>query len=207
MTPPHRSTAPPVPDPSPYEPTDSWSRAQSLGFIHYWNIRTRTLSRPDPDIIYKRGPHKSQRYLQVQTGGIRTEDAAEYSDDLEGSIEEMLIRLDEFCAMMDMIRSETSLILEDRIPAIKFRVEEMNKIYCRVEKIEAFVKMVGYHVSYMEEEVIRAERDNLSFPQAVNRFLAGAPLPSFLRKNSKPHSAYQLPALYRTEDYFPASCK
>ncbi|XP_075702922.1 breast carcinoma-amplified sequence 4 isoform X2 [Rhinoderma darwinii] len=173
MTPPHRSTAPPVPDPSPYEPTDSWSRAQSLGFIHYWNIRTRTLSRPDPDIIYKRGPHKSQRYLQVQTGGIRTEDAAEYSDDLEGSIEEMLIRLDEFCAMMDM----------------------------------AFVKMVGYHVSYMEEEVIRAERDNLSFPQAVNRFLAGAPLPSFLRKNSKPHSAYQLPALYRTEDYFPASCK
>ncbi|KAM3923410.1 breast carcinoma-amplified sequence 4 isoform 2-T2 [Leptodactylus fuscus] len=127
------------------------------------------------------------------------------AQDLELSIEEMLIRLDEFCAMMDMIRSETSLILDDRIAAVKLRVEKMNKIYCQVDKLEAFVKMVGHHVSYLEEELIQAENDH--FPNTLNRILERAHLPVFLRKNSKPHSAYELPVLYRTEDYFPASCK
>ncbi|XP_073538815.1 breast carcinoma-amplified sequence 4 isoform X3 [Phyllobates terribilis] len=134
-------------------------------------------------------------------------DTSAEAQDLELSIEEMLIRLDEFCAMMDMIRSETSLIIDDRIPAIECRVEEMSKIYCQVEKLEAFVKMVGHHVSYLEEELIRAERDHLSFPHTVKKMLAGDYLPTFLQKNSKPQSTYELPALYRTEDYFSASCK
>ncbi|XP_044154000.1 breast carcinoma-amplified sequence 4 [Bufo gargarizans] len=106
-------------------------------------------------------------------------DTSAEAQDLELSIEEMLIRLDEFCAMMDRIRSETSLILDDRIPAIKLRVEEMNKIYCQVEKLESFVKMVRHHVSYLEEELIRAESDNMSFPRAISRVLAGAILPVF----------------------------
>ncbi|XP_066442903.1 breast carcinoma-amplified sequence 4 isoform X2 [Eleutherodactylus coqui] len=119
----------------------------------------------------------------------------------------MLIRLDEFCAMMDMIRSETSLILDERIPEIRLRAEEMSKIYRQVEKLEAFVKMVAHHVSYLEEELIRAERDHLSLPRAVRSLLGGAYLPEFLQKPSKQRRAYELPALYRTEDYFPASCK
>ncbi|XP_063815029.1 breast carcinoma-amplified sequence 4 isoform X2 [Pseudophryne corroboree] len=116
----------------------------------------------------------SQHYAQLFTA-----DASKEAQDLENSIEEMLIRLDEFCAMMDMIRNETSLILEEEMPAIELRVEEMNRIYCRVNKLEAFVKMVGHHVSFLEEEVIRAERNRLSFPRAVNRILAGAPIPTF----------------------------
>ncbi|KAG8567429.1 hypothetical protein GDO81_013620 [Engystomops pustulosus] len=46
--------------------------------------------------------------------------------------------------------------------------------------LQAFVKMVGHHVSYMEEELNRAEKDHLSFPHTLNRFLAGAYLPVFL---------------------------
>ncbi|CAN2389851.1 Biogenesis of lysosome-related organelles complex 1 subunit 4 [Pristimantis euphronides] len=119
----------------------------------------------------------------------------------------MLIRLDEFCAMMDMIRSETSLILDEQIPEIKLRAEEMTKIYSQVERLEAFVKMVAHHVSYLEEQLIGAERDHLSFPLTVRSILAGAPLPGILRRNSNQRGAYELPALYRTEDYFPTSCK
>ncbi|CAJ0941190.1 unnamed protein product [Ranitomeya imitator] len=103
------------------------------------------------------------------------------AQDLETSVEEMLIRLDEFCAMMDMIRSETSLIIDDRIPEIERRAEEMSKIYRQVEKLEAFVKMVGHHVSYLEEELIRAERDHLSFPHTVKKLLTGDYLPMFLQ--------------------------
>ncbi|XP_069809049.1 breast carcinoma-amplified sequence 4 isoform X3 [Dendropsophus ebraccatus] len=119
----------------------------------------------------------------------------------------MLVRLDEFCAMMDMIRSETSLILDDRIPAIKLRAEEMNKVYSQVDKLEAFVKMVGHHVCYLEEELVQAERHHASFPGAISRILAEVPIPSFLRKITRVPSSYELPALYRTEDHFPASCK
>ncbi|XP_069809048.1 breast carcinoma-amplified sequence 4 isoform X2 [Dendropsophus ebraccatus] len=127
--------------------------------------------------------------------------------DLEVSVDEMLVRLDEFCAMMDMIRSETSLILDDRIPAIKLRAEEMNKVYSQVDKLEAFVKMVGHHVCYLEEELVQAERHHASFPGAISRILAEVPIPSFLRKITRVPSSYELPALYRTEDHFPASCK
>ncbi|XP_053309471.1 breast carcinoma-amplified sequence 4 isoform X2 [Spea bombifrons] len=125
-------------------------------------------------------------------------------EDLENSIEDMLVRLDEFCAMMDMIRNETSHILEEKIPALTIKVEEMNKIYSRVDKLEAFVKMVGHHVTFLEEEVAQAESDHLSFPQALNRMIQGAPIPLLLRKKaSKPPKSYELPKLYRTEDYFP----
>ncbi|XP_068120377.1 breast carcinoma-amplified sequence 4 isoform X2 [Hyperolius riggenbachi] len=117
----------------------------------------------------------SQRYAQLFTA-----DTCPEAQGLENVIEEMLIRLDEFCAMMDMVRSETSLILEDKIPSVKSQVEEMNEIYGRVNKLEAFVKMVAHHVSFLEEEVTRAERDHMSLPQSFNRILAGASLPPFL---------------------------
>ncbi|XP_053309470.1 breast carcinoma-amplified sequence 4 isoform X1 [Spea bombifrons] len=141
----------------------------------------------------------SRQYAQLLAA-----DSGAEMEDLENSIEDMLVRLDEFCAMMDMIRNETSHILEEKIPALTIKVEEMNKIYSRVDKLEAFVKMVGHHVTFLEEEVAQAESDHLSFPQALNRMIQGAPIPLLLRKKaSKPPKSYELPKLYRTEDYFP----
>ncbi|XP_053548915.1 breast carcinoma-amplified sequence 4 isoform X2 [Bombina bombina] len=103
------------------------------------------------------------------------------------------------------IRNETSHILEDKIPALKCRVEEMNRIYSKIDKLEAFVKMVGHNVAFLEEEVTQAEGDHLSFPQAVSRMLHGAPISLFLRKNISKKS-YELPKLYRTEEYFSVGC-
>ncbi|XP_063281751.1 breast carcinoma-amplified sequence 4 isoform X3 [Pelobates fuscus] len=141
----------------------------------------------------------SQHHAQLLTAYSSTE-----VQHLENSIEEMLIRLDEFCAMMDIIRKESSQILEEKIPAIKLRVEEMNRIYSRVDKLEAFVKMVGHHVTFMEEEVTQAESESLSFPQTLNRIFRGASVPTFLRKTtSTKQRSYELPKLYRTEEYFP----
>nr|DBA21906.1 TPA: hypothetical protein GDO54_013019 [Pyxicephalus adspersus] len=139
----------------------------------------------------------SQRYAQLFNADTYTE-----AQGLENAIEEMLIRLDEFCAMVDMVRNESSIILEEKIPAMKFQVDKLNKIYNRVDKLEAFVKMVAHHVSFMEEEVTRAERDNLLLPQAFNRILSSASIPPFLRQGMKKQNTYELPTLYRTEDYF-----
>lgn len=44
---------------------------------------------------------------------------------------------------------------------------------------QAFVKMVGHHISFLEDHVLQAERDHGAFPQALRRWLGSAGLPSF----------------------------
>ncbi|XP_005866285.1 PREDICTED: breast carcinoma-amplified sequence 4 [Myotis brandtii] len=128
--------------------------------------------------------------------------------EVEETIEGMLLRLEEFCSLADMIRSDTSQILEENIPLLKAKVMEMRGIYAKVDRLEAFVKMVGHHVSFLEDHVLRAERRHGAFSQALRRW--GWPgsggLPSFRNNLSRPASPlFELPALYRTEDYSPAT--
>ncbi|KAK2491161.1 hypothetical protein MC885_011886, partial [Smutsia gigantea] len=98
---------------------------------------------------------------------------------VEETIEVMLLRLEEFCSLTDLIRSDTSQILEEHIPVLKAKVTEMRGIYAKVDQLEAFVKMVGHHVSFLEAHVLRAERDHGAFLQALQRWLGSAGLPSF----------------------------
>ncbi|KAM9064605.1 breast carcinoma-amplified sequence 4 isoform 3-T3 [Sarcophilus harrisii] len=79
--------------------------------------------------------------------------------EVEANIEDMLLRLEEFCGLTDMIRNDTSKILDENIPLVKAKVMEMNGIYTKVEKLEK----------------------------------QSTPVPQM----------YELPTLYRTEDYFP----
>ncbi|XP_008564148.1 PREDICTED: breast carcinoma-amplified sequence 4 [Galeopterus variegatus] len=106
------------------------------------------------------------------------------------------------------IRSDTSQILEENIPLLKAKVMEMRGIYTKVDQLEAFVKMVGHHVAFLEAHVLQAERDHGAFPQALRRWLSSTGLASFRKKPSAPAPPmYELPVLYRTEDYFPAGAR
>ncbi|XP_007432915.1 breast carcinoma-amplified sequence 4 [Python bivittatus] len=122
--------------------------------------------------------------------------------EVEECIEEMLIRLDEFCGMTDMIRSDTSKLLEEMIPLIKAKVSEMNNVYTKVDKLEAFVKMAGHHVSFLEEQILQAEKAHAGFPSSVQKLLGSVAFPLFKKTPAAQHN-YNLPELYRTEDYFP----
>lgn len=79
--------------------------------------------------------------------------------EVEETIEGLLLRLEEFCSLADMIRSDTSQILEENIPLLKAKVVEMRGIYAKVDQLE-------------------------------KRWAPVAP-------------TFELPVLYRTEDYFP----
>ncbi|KAG8447033.1 hypothetical protein GDO86_014470 [Hymenochirus boettgeri] len=57
----------------------------------------------------------------------------------------------------------------------------------------------------MEEEVTQAETAFLTFSQVLIRILQGAPVHSLLRKSGTKNHSYELPKMYRTEDYFSAS--
>ncbi|KAM5220850.1 breast carcinoma-amplified sequence 4 isoform 3-T4 [Hipposideros larvatus] len=56
--------------------------------------------------------------------------------EVEETIEGMLLRLEEFCSLTDMIRSDTSQILEENIPLLKAKVTEMRGIYAKVDQLE-----------------------------------------------------------------------
>ncbi|CAI5778277.1 Uncharacterized protein PODLI_1B035924 [Podarcis lilfordi] len=139
-------------------------------------------------------------YLAPEAGREGREEVKE----IEESIEEMLIRLDEFCGMTDLIRSNTSQLLDEAIPLIKAKVIEMNSIYTKVDKLEAFVKMAGHHVSFLEEQVLKAEKAHAIFPYTVQKLFGSVATPSFKKKHATASQhTYSLPELYRTEDYFP----
>uniref|UniRef100_A0A673U6Y9 Breast carcinoma amplified sequence 4 n=1 Tax=Suricata suricatta TaxID=37032 RepID=A0A673U6Y9_SURSU len=56
--------------------------------------------------------------------------------EVEETIEGMLLRLEEFCSLTDMIRSDTSQILEENIPLLKAKVTEMRSVYAKVDQLE-----------------------------------------------------------------------
>ncbi|XP_043566202.1 breast carcinoma-amplified sequence 4-like [Chiloscyllium plagiosum] len=128
---------------------------------------------------------------------------------LDESIEEMLIRLDEFCAMLEMIRSDSSQILDENVPKLKAKALEMKKVYAKIDKMETFVKMVGQNAATLEQQVIQAEKDCGNLPHGVRRLLLSISAPSFLNKKcscpKQQNTRYELPSLYRTEAYFPES--
>ncbi|XP_059976506.1 breast carcinoma-amplified sequence 4 isoform X2 [Mesoplodon densirostris] len=104
--------------------------------------------RPEP---VRSGARELALFLTPEPGA----EAAEVEETVEG----LLLRLEEFCSLADMIRSDTSQILEENIPLLKAKVMEMRAIYAKVDQLEK---------------------------------LWTPPAPTF-----------ELPALYRTEDYFP----
>ncbi|XP_048667902.1 breast carcinoma-amplified sequence 4 [Marmota marmota marmota] len=106
------------------------------------------------------------------------------------------------------IRSDTSQILEENVPVLKAKVTEMRGLYAKVDRLEAFVRMVGHHAALLEAHVRQAERDHGAFPQALRRWLGSAGFPSFRNAPPAPGPlASELPTLYRTEDFVPLDAR
>ncbi|XP_018553531.1 biogenesis of lysosome-related organelles complex 1 subunit 4 [Lates calcarifer] len=126
---------------------------------------------------------------------------------LEKSLEEMLTRVDEFVGMLDMIRNDTSQIVSENLPQIQQKSDEMRQIYKRIDKLEAFVKMVGANVSAMEEQVTQAEGELGTLPGAFKKILRTMSVPGFLNKPASPrrpapHQRQEIPSVFLTDDYF-----
>ncbi|NWX13518.1 BL1S4 protein, partial [Aegotheles bennettii] len=127
-------------------------------------------------------------------------------DSLDRSLEDLLTRVDEFVGMLDMIRSDSSQVVNESIPQIYTKATEMRQIYRKIDKLEAFVKMVGNCVAGLEERVVKAETDLGAFPSTFKKILHTISMPSFLNKPSssrQQQTLYEPPVLFKTEDYFP----
>ncbi|XP_023072987.1 biogenesis of lysosome-related organelles complex 1 subunit 4-like [Piliocolobus tephrosceles] len=125
---------------------------------------------------------------------------------LDASLEDLLTRVDEFVDMPDMLRGDSSQVISQGVPRIHAKAAEMRHIYSRIHRLEAFVRMVGGRVARMEEQVTKAEAGLGAFPRAFKKLLHTMNVPSLFSKSapSRPQQAgYEVPVLFRTEDYFP----
>ncbi|XP_010368339.2 biogenesis of lysosome-related organelles complex 1 subunit 4 [Rhinopithecus roxellana] len=125
---------------------------------------------------------------------------------LDASLEDLLTRVDEFVGMLDMLRGDSSQVVSEGVPRIHAKAAEMRHIYSRINRLEAFVRMVGGRVARMEEQVTKAEAELGTFPRAFKKLLHTMNVPSLFSKSapSRPQQAgYEAPVLFRTEDYFP----
>nr|XP_027307667.2 biogenesis of lysosome-related organelles complex 1 subunit 4 [Anas platyrhynchos] len=130
---------------------------------------------------------------------------SEQVESLERSLDELLTRVDEFVGMLDMIRSDSSQVINESIPEIYTKATEMRQVYKKIDNLEAFVKMIGNCVAGMEERVTKAETDLGAFPSTFKKILHTISMPSFLNKSSssRQQTPYEPPVLFKTEDYFP----
>ncbi|KAF7245211.1 Biogenesis of lysosome-related organelles complex 1 subunit 4 [Varanus komodoensis] len=125
---------------------------------------------------------------------------------LDKSLEDLLTRVDEFVGMLDMIRNDSSQVINESIPHIHTKAIEMRQLYRKIDKLEAFVKMVGNNVAGLEEQIIKAESDLGMFSNSFKKLLHTINVPSFLHKSSSSRqnqTLYEPPELFKTEEYFP----
>ncbi|XP_075684509.1 biogenesis of lysosome-related organelles complex 1 subunit 4-like isoform X1 [Rhinoderma darwinii] len=132
-------------------------------------------------------------------------------ENLEKSLEDLLVRVDEFVGMLDMIRNDTSQVVNEKVPQIYTKAAEMRKLYQKIDLLEAFVKRVGSNVAQMEEQVTQAETNLGTFPNPLKKIfqnISSSPLFSPSKVTSSPRAQprrYEPPTLFKTEDYFPSS--
>ncbi|XP_062986531.1 biogenesis of lysosome-related organelles complex 1 subunit 4 [Elgaria multicarinata webbii] len=141
--------------------------------------------------------------LPSPLGGVAS---AGQVETLDKSLEDLLTRVDEFVGMLDMIRNDSSQVVNESVPHIHTKAIEMRRLYRKIDKLEAFVKMVGNSVAGMEEQITKAESDLGTFPNTFKKFLHTINVPSFLNKSSPSRQnqpLYEPPDLFKTEDYFP----
>nr|XP_060630911.1 biogenesis of lysosome-related organelles complex 1 subunit 4 [Anolis sagrei ordinatus] len=124
---------------------------------------------------------------------------------LDKGLEDLLTRVDEFVGMLDMIRSDSSQVVNENVPHIHAKAVEMRQLYRKIDKLEAFVKIVGNSVAGLEEQITKAESDLGTFPNTFKKLLHTISVPSFLNKSSSRQNpaSYEPPDLFKTEDYFP----
>ncbi|KAG8442303.1 hypothetical protein GDO86_011192 [Hymenochirus boettgeri] len=107
-----------------------------------------------------------------------------------------------------MVRSDTSQVVNEKIPHIYAKAAEMRYLYQKIDMLEAFVKMVGSNVAAMEEQITHAETIMGSFSNPFKKLLQNIGSTTFFSPPNKQTSArsqqarYGPPSVFNTDDYF-----
>lgn len=166
-----------------------------------WEEEGPELGAPGRDLPLLRRAAAGYAACLLPGAGARPEVEA-----LDASLEDLLTRVDEFVGMLDMLRGDSSHVVGEGVPRIHAKAAEMRRVYGRIDRLEAFVGMIGAGVARLEEQVARAEAELGAFPSTFRRLLHSISAPSFLSRappGGRQRAGHEPPALFRTEDHFP----
>lgn len=135
---------------------------------------------------------KYASFTQVDTTGE--------SQQLKDAIEHNLSCLEKFCHELESIRSNSSVCLYTLYPDLVTKIQEMQKVYARIDALEHIMSEVKKTTDVMEAEVERAETVLDSSP-SVKKFLV-----SMFKKQS-PEAEVELvefcpPDIFNTKELF-----
>lgn len=166
-----------------------------------WEDESPELGAPGRDTPLLRRAAAGYAACLLPGAGTRPEVEA-----LDASLEDLLTRVDEFVGMLDMLRGDSSHVVSEGVPCIYAKATEMRRVYSKIDRLEAFVGMIGASVARLEEQVARAEAELGTFPSTFRKLLHTIHVPSIFNKgaSSRPQqTGYEPPVLFRTEDHFP----
>ncbi|CAL1271968.1 unnamed protein product [Larinioides sclopetarius] len=137
------------------------------------------------------------KYLKVDVSAEKTL--------LEDEVEDILTRLDEFTSLVDMVRSDNTVCLNQKLPGIHEKFAEMEKVFVQIDRLEEMIKVIKQNLDVMEEKVNEAEEhlDSSSVKKLFNSFQK--PLFSKKGADQKKHLKYEAPEIFKTDDFFPNS--
>lgn len=119
----------------------------------------------------------------------------------EDAIENLLTHLEEFCGLIEMIRNDSNICLEEAIGNISKKAETMNKVYEKIDRLEDFVGVVKQCVDDMDKEVTKAEQlfgDTNN--NRVKKFFS-----AFISNTSKQNNRKSIDAKYEPKEIFRSS--
>ncbi|KAL5021838.1 hypothetical protein ScPMuIL_000993 [Solemya velum] len=129
-------------------------------------------------------------------------DSSKEQEKFHEAIDEMLTKLDEFGGLVDMIRSDTTLCLNKTLPEIQQKSLQMQKIFDRVDKMEAFVGVVRHNIANMEDVVSKAE-DDLGSLSGIKKMLSSFVSPKRTKSKGKDQKCtYEPVDIFSTQTFF-----
>ncbi|CAG2116825.1 unnamed protein product, partial [Medioppia subpectinata] len=123
----------------------------------------------------------------------------------EDAVEDLLTHLEEFCGLIEMIRNDSNICVEEVTKKMTNECQSMEHIYGQIDRLDQFVKVVANTVQEMDNELTKAEQlfadDNNN---KVKKFFT-----SFLTNNSKQNHLnnkrlnvkYEPKDIFKTSDY------
>ncbi len=104
--------------------------------------------------------------------------------------------MEEFCGLLEIIRTDNNICLEQVLKKVHEKSLIMDQIYHKIDKLQEFVQIVKKSVDDMEEEVTKAEQ-LFGNNNKVKKFLS-----SFISSSSSKPSTSQRKAKYEPKDIF-----
>ncbi|XP_624429.2 biogenesis of lysosome-related organelles complex 1 subunit 4 isoform X1 [Apis mellifera] len=119
------------------------------------------------------------------------------------TIEDVMMRLEEFQSIIEMVQSENSQCIDQHIPRLKDMQQEVINLSRRIDALEHVIAMINVNLTTLEAAVDNAETE-LGISDRLFGMLNRL---SFFKKTQEPIVSnrlpeYEPPTIYRTDDYF-----